>query len=65
MLSSKRELIEIIKELQAQLELVTNNQLENRKVVSRWLEEAAEDQRKIELQTSQIATKNNPFLKGA
>jgi hypothetical protein len=33
-------------------------------VVKKWLDEAAEDQRKIELQSSQLQTKNNPFLKG-
>jgi hypothetical protein len=49
---SKRELVDIIKELQAALELLHNNQLESQRIVKRWLDEAAEDQRKIELQSS-------------
>jgi len=49
---SKLELIDIIKELQASLELLHSNQLETQKIVKKWLDEAAEDQRKIELQSS-------------
>jgi hypothetical protein len=49
---SKSELLDIIKDLQVQLELLINGQLEHARTVRRWLDEADADQRKIELQSS-------------